>query len=41
MINKLKLYYQIIMERTVRKLVREIKYRKRLKEQRKKNPFIY
>ncbi len=41
MINKLKLWYEILMERTVRKLVREIKYRKRIREMRKKDPFIY
>lgn len=41
MINKLKLWYQIAMERTVRRVIREYKYRKRLKELRKKDPFIY
>jgi hypothetical protein len=41
MINKLKLWYQIAMERTFRRVVREIKYRKRIREMRKKDPFIY
>jgi hypothetical protein len=41
MINKLKLWYEIFMERTFRRVIREIRYRKRLKEHRKKDPFIY
>jgi hypothetical protein len=41
MINKLKLWYEILMERTFRRVVREIKYRKRIREMRKKDPFIY
>jgi hypothetical protein len=39
--NKLKLLYEILMERTYRRVIREIRYRKRLKELRKKDPFIY
>lgn len=41
MINNIIYYYQIIMDNTIRKIRREYLFRKRIKEQRKKDPFIY
>lgn len=39
--RKLRMFYEILMERTIRRVVREIKYRKRLRKMKKENPFIY
>lgn len=37
----IKLYYEIVMEQTIRRIIRQYKFKKRLKELRKKDPFIY
>jgi hypothetical protein len=38
---RIKFWYEIFMERTVRKIVREIKFRKQRKDRNKKDPYIY
>lgn len=39
--SKIRFWYETLMERTVRAIVREIKFRKQRKAQRKKDPYIY
>jgi hypothetical protein len=41
MLKTIALWYQIIMESTIRRLRREYLFRKRIKEHRKKDPHIY
>jgi len=41
MINKLKLFFATLHYRTIDKIKRKIAFRRRLKELRKRDPFIY
>ena len=39
--KKLRFWYEVFMERTIRKVIREIKFRRQLKKQNKRDPYIY